>query len=131
MDKIAKRSVPKPSDRAQEYELFLSLILIGVGRAKRGEILAAEQHIKSYALSFALKLIRAANSTNESADSLNSFRRFERDYPELAGELHRIAVLTSEEAAKELCALVLRELKASEVEKEQYQAIAKRLGWTI
>jgi hypothetical protein len=129
--KIAKRSIPKPSDRSQEFELFLSLILIGVGRARRGEILAAEQHIKTYALSFALKLIRSANPTNQNADSLNDFRRFERDYPQLAGELHEIVLLPTEAASKALCQLVMRELNATEVEVGQYGAIAKRLGWAI
>ncbi len=38
MAKIADRSVPKPIDRARDYELFLSLILIGVNRAQRGEL---------------------------------------------------------------------------------------------
>jgi hypothetical protein len=129
--KIAKRSIPKPSNRAQEFELFLSLILIGVGRARRGEVLAAEQHIKSYALSFALKLIRSANPTNQNADSLNDFRRFERDYPQLAGELHEIVLFPTEAAAKALCQLVMRELNATEVEVGQYRVIARRLGWAI
>jgi hypothetical protein len=93
--------------------------------------LAAEQHIKSYALSFALKLIRSANPTNQNADSLNDFRRFERDYPQLAGELHEVVLLPTEAASKALCQLVMRELNATEVEVGQYRVIAKRLGWAI
>lgn len=129
MAKIAKRSVPAPGDRAQDFELFLSLILIGVGRARRGESLAAEQHIKSYALSFALKLLRATLSTNPKADSLNSFRRFELDYPKISAELNEIVLLPTEAAATALCKLVLRELNASEAEQSQYLVVAKRLGW--
>jgi len=129
--KIAKRSIPATANRAQDFELFLSLILIGVGRARRGEVLAAEQHIKSYALTHALKLIRAASSSNAKADSLNSFRRFEFDYPVLAAELQKLLLLETEAAAKQLCEVVLRELKASDSEVLQYQVVARRLGWTI
>lgn len=129
MAKIAARSVPVPSNRAQDYELFLSLILIGVGRAKRGELLAAQQHIKSYALSFALKLLRAKLSSNPQEDSLNGFRRFELDYPELGVELIEIMLLPTEEAAKRLSAVVLRELNAGDAEHAQYRVVAKRLGW--
>ena len=131
MAKIAKRSIPAPTKRSQEFELFLSLILIGVGRAKRGEVLAAEQHIKSYALTHTLKLIRATGSSNTKADSLNSFRRFEFDYPQLASELQSLLLLETENAAKRLCEVVLRELTATESEREQYKVVARRLGWTI
>ncbi len=131
MAKIATRSIPKPIDRTREFELFLSLILIGTGRAKRGEILAAEQHIKSAAMDFAIKLIRNARAANEKADSLNGFRRFEQDYPEVSKELHRIALLESEPAARALCELVLRELDATEQEMAQYRVVANRLGWVI
>ncbi len=131
MARIAARSIPKPIDRTREFELFLSLILIGTGRAQRGEILAAEQHIKSAAMDFAIKLIRNARAANEKADSLNGFRRFEQDYPEVSKELHRIALLESEPAAQALCELVLRELDATEQELRQYRVVANRLGWAI
>ncbi len=130
MAKIAARSAPKPVDRARDFELFLSLILIGVGRAKRGEFLAAEQHIKSAALEFAIRLIRATRASNEKADSLNGFRRFELDYPEISTELSAIVLLPAEEAAKALCDLVMRELKVTESERAQYLVVARRLGWT-
>ncbi len=130
MAKIAARSAPEPVDRARDFELFLSLILIGVGRAKRGEFLAAEQHIKSAALEFAVKLIRATRARNEKADSLNGFRRFELDYPEISEELKGTVLLPAEEAAKALCDLVMRELKVTESERAQYLVVARRLGWT-
>jgi hypothetical protein len=129
--KIAKRSIPAATNRAQDLELFFSLILIGVGRAKRGEVLAAEQHIKSYALTHALKLLRATGSSNTKADSLNSFRRFEFDYPQLASELQNLLLLETEAAAMKLCQVVLRELEATASETAQYQVVAKRLGWAI
>jgi hypothetical protein len=94
-------------------------------------VLFRSQHIKSYALTHALKLIRAASSSNARADSLNSFRRFEFDYPALAAELQELLLLETEPAAKRLCEVVLRELTATESEREQYKVVARRLGWTI
>jgi hypothetical protein len=91
--------------------------------------LAAEQHIKSYALTHALKLLRATGSSNTKADSLNSFRRFEFDYPQLASELQSLLLLETENAAKRLCEVVLRELTATESERGQYKVVARRLGW--
>jgi hypothetical protein len=39
--------------------------------------------------------------------------------------------METEAAAKHLCELVLRELKANEAEQAQYKVVAKRLGWAI
>jgi hypothetical protein len=130
MAKIAERSMPTEVNRAQELELFLSLILIGVGRARRGEVLAAEQHIKGYALNHALRLIRLAKPISESRkDSLNAYRRFEFDYPELGRELQDVLLMPTEESAKSLVVLVLREIRGDNREFELYRVVADRLGW--
>lgn len=130
MAKIAERSIPGEVSRAQELELFLSLILIGVGRARRGEVLAAEQHIKGYALNHALRLIRLAKPVDASKkDSLNAYRRFEFDYPELGRELQDVMLRPTEESAKSLAALVLREINSDDHELALYRVVADRLGW--
>lgn len=130
MAKIAERSMPGEVNRAQELELFLSLILIGVGRARRGEVLAAEQHIKGYALNHALRLIRLAKPISKSQkDSLNAYRRFEFDYPELGRELQDVLLMPTEESAKSLAVLVLREIRGDNREFELYRVVADRLGW--
>jgi hypothetical protein len=64
-------------------------------------------------------------------DSLNGFRRFEFDYPQLASEIQKLLLLDTESAAKQLCEVVLRELNATESEQEQYKVVARRLGWAI
>lgn len=130
MEKIVKRSIPGDVNRAQDFELFLSLILIGVGRARRGEILAAEQHIKGLALNHALRLVRLAKPVSASKkDSLNAYRRFEQDYPELGSELERLLLMPAEAAAKGLCSVLMREFNATEKERAQYQVVAARLNW--
>ena len=130
MEKIAHRSIPSEVDRAQELELFLSLILIGVGRSRRGEVLAAEQHIKSYALNHALRLIRLAKPVESSKrDTLNAYRRFELDYTELGRELAAVMLMATEDSAKSLAVLVLREIRGDDREFELYRVVADRLGW--
>jgi hypothetical protein len=130
MAKIAERSIPSEVDRAQELELFLSLILIGVGRARRGEVLAAEQHIKSYALNHALRLIRLAKPVESSKrDSLNAYRRFEFDYPALGQELAAVMLMPTEESAKSLAVLVLREIRGDDREFALFRVVADRFGW--
>ena len=130
MAKIAHRSIPSEVDRAQELELFLSLILIGVGRSRRGEVLAAEQHIKSYALNHALRLIRLAKPVESpKRDTLNAYRRFEFDYPELGRELAAVMLMATEDSAKSLAVLVLREIRGDDREFALYRVVADRLGW--
>jgi lincosamide nucleotidyltransferase len=130
MEKIAKRSIPAEVNRSQEFELFLSLILIGVGRARRGEVLAAEQHIKAYALNNALRLIRLVRPVSASKkDSLNAYRRFELDYPELGGELGEVLLMPTEESAKSLAVLVLREIRGDDREFALFRLVADRFGW--
>ena len=88
MAALKLKSTPKPYDFDTQFELFLSLIWIGVGRFRRGEVIAAEQHIKSYALEKLLGLIRSAKPIQiSSQDSFNGFRRFEKDYPNLGKDI--------------------------------------------
>lgn len=130
MSKIANHTAPKPADRATDWELFLSLILIGVGRARRGEIIAAEQHVKSYALDKALRLIRLAKPVSpNSADSFNSYRRFEKDYPALGSAIGDLLLLPTEQAAKSLTVLVADVLEINEQEQAQLAVVFDSLGW--
>ncbi|MEY3561122.1 MAG: hypothetical protein RL068_274 [Actinomycetota bacterium] len=126
----AKRSLPKPENRQINYELFLSLILIGVGRARRGELIAAEQHIKSYAMNFALRLIRQSRPVGSPRlDTLNSYRRFEQDYPVQGKTIADLMLQPTEASARQLCEVVIAEIAASDKELAQYRVVANRLGW--
>lgn len=129
MKQIALRSLPKPFDFEANFELCLSLLLIAVGRARRGEQIAATQHI-NYALNHALMLIRAAIPVkNQASDSLNSFRRFEFDYPELGAKLNAILGLEPELAGRKLFDLLLDTLPLSEKQLFQASVISKRFDW--
>jgi hypothetical protein len=70
--------------------IIYTLLMIAVGRARRGELLIAGQFIRSYA---ALHLIKAVKKTFDSADLtkrdvLDPWRRFEWEYPEIALKLN-------------------------------------------
>lgn len=124
--KIAKKAVPKPIAVDTEVELFLSLIQIGVGRYRRGEQIAADQHIKSYALEKLLGLIREVKPVATSrADSLNRFRRFEFDYPLLGKRIQSAMRLDAENCAKEFVAIALE----LELAPNKIQGIKEILKW--
>ncbi len=128
MAAIANRSVPRPMDPEAEFELFLALIQIGVGRFRRGEKIASEQHLKSYAVEKLIKLIRHFNPIEASrADSLNPFRRFEADYPNLASDINRLQLQPGDQCASGLLDLALC-LPVTEIEKQKLHHLRKGMG---
>lgn len=77
-----------PVNLEAELHLFLSILHIGLGRYRRGEIVAANQHIKSYAVNHLLGILRFVQPVEDSTqDALNRYRRFEADYPGFARRL--------------------------------------------
>lgn len=132
---IAERSKPKAYNFDPEFEIFLSQLLIGVGRARRGETLIAGQFVRSYCLNRALGFIRAwvapKPGTEPKEDNLDRFRRFEQQYPELGARVEGILQQPVEKAAKELVELVL-ELGAGRLTDShlaQAQLVQKRFSW--
>lgn len=135
IDAAAQRSVPKPVDEKTEFELFLSQLLIGVGRARRGETLTAGQFIRAYCVNHVLGLLRIwaapIAGTETGQDSFNRFRRFEWQHPELAARLEELQQLPVEASAKGLLHLVL-EIGADSLSDEQLHqvyVVRHRLGW--
>ena len=131
MAKIALRSVPAAFDPESGFELFLSLVVIGVGRARRGEQIAADQHIKSYAVEKLLQVIRALLPKPDARfDSLNAYRRFEFDYPDLGKHIGMHLLQTAEVCAKGMLDLASTELPLSDTQQNQLQALKTILGWS-
>ena len=128
MEAIAKRSVPRKFDAEAEFELFLALVQIGVGRFRRGEKIAAEQHLKIYAVEKLIRLFRHYKPLEvSSADSLNPFRRFEFDYPNIAREINQLQLQPGDTCASGLLEIALK-LPITEVEKEKLHHIKKGMG---
>jgi hypothetical protein len=140
MEAIAKRSAPADFDEVQEFELFICQLLIGVGRARRGEVLIAGQQMRSYALTNLLGLIRhwvkPKTGTQHLEDNLNRFRRFEKQYPALAGRIELLLEQDPESCAKGMLELVV-EVAASnfegsnllETSGNQISTLKKTLDW--
>ena len=92
---LAQSSEPVPLDSQRAFSLFLSLLLVGSGRAARGEILSGHVFINQYALSHLLSLIVAVVPVEQDAplDNLDPFRRLEVAYPSLASKIHAALLL--------------------------------------
>jgi hypothetical protein len=123
-----------PFDEENEWGLYLALILIAVGRARRGEVLIAGQAIRSYYLKHVLGFVRDRRQpvpgTEGLEDNLDRFRRFEKQYPVEAARIEEILELTVEQSAKEQLELVLSLGGFSAHQLAQAEVVKNRLGWT-
>lgn len=128
----AQTPQPAPVDVDRALGLFLSLLLIGVGRARRGELVAAGAHVRTYAVGELLSAWTAAVPPQGGAlvDHLDRRRRFEDAYPQLA-ELDATLGQDPESAASALLDLAEQHL-APHVPSWPTPAVAairRRLGW--
>jgi hypothetical protein len=111
--------------------------LIGVGRARRGELLSSAQFIHTFAVNHAFGLVRSwlspAAGTELHEDDLNRFRRFEFQYPEIGMALESLRQMDVETSAKELVSLVktLGRGQLTQGQLVQIQVVADRLGWRL
>jgi hypothetical protein len=125
-------SEPTPADWNAELELLLTHILIGVGRARRGETLIAGQHTRSYLLGHALGLlghwIPAEADTEGSVDNLNRFRRFEQRHPLLAREIETALQADVETGASQILELLAR-TDPNPGDAKKFALVRARLGW--
>ena len=132
----AAKAITVEFDEAAQYELFLCQLLIGVGRARRGEALIAGEHVRSWAVGTLVGLIRhwqhPVRGTERATDNLNRLRRFEKQYPTLG-----IRIASAQEKSVEDCARALLEValetgggNLSREQHEQAAVISERLGWS-
>jgi hypothetical protein len=132
-EQIRRRSEPAAFDWKKEAQLFLSLILIGVGRYRRGEVLIAGQFIRSYSLEkflgLAKEFVEKADSGQVSEDNLNCFRRFDFLYPELATEIDASLRLDVESAARWQLSKAKEFLPSDADLENAILVIEKRFGW--
>ena len=135
MAAIAARPAPKPRAVEREFELMLELIIIGVGRARRGETLMAGQFIRSYIVSNLLSIIsqtiESADASGKSVDALNPFRRFELRYPQFAARIEESLQKDLDSAARGLLE-ILKDVFGAALTVSQRAKIAvveRRLGW--
>lgn len=127
---------PKPGSETtplQHAQLFLTLVLIGVGRARRGETLTAGQFVRTHALAHLLALHRkiVPGADDARLDDLDAFRRVEQVHPEFAAIIERALERDPETAARGL--MYVAEASAigrwSGWPTEAAAVVARRLGW--
>jgi hypothetical protein len=135
MQARAEKSLAKPVNPKVEFELFLCQLLIGVGRARRGEQLIAGQHIRSWAINNLLGLVRLnlapVPGTEAIADNFTRYRRFEKQYPVLGEQIEAAQQLPLEACARQLLHLALEVCggSLSDAHLQQVYVIRHRLGW--
>jgi hypothetical protein len=120
-------------DPAHAVGQFLALILIGVGRARRGEALSASAAVRTAATA---QLVDAWQSLREPThprliDKLDNWRRFELVYPEGGSEISDALGRPVEVAARALLDLAERRLRPGwpDWPDAAVAAVRARLGW--
>ncbi|MGD9958004.1 hypothetical protein [Nocardioides sp.] len=86
---LVTRPPAAPADDLTDFRIFLALLVIGLGRAARGEELVAGELLRGYALHRLVAVLRrhASATAGSAPDPYNGLRRFEAAYPELGRAL--------------------------------------------
>ncbi len=129
-----QRRTTLPSEQdADDIQLFLSHLYVGVGRARRGEALAANLSIRGHAVRHLLPVWRhlVTPQVDAAVDSLEPNRRFEQAYPSDALELATALAQHPEPAARALLAVAERALATGWAQwpTAGVQVIRERLNW--
>ena len=102
-----------PDDRWLRGQ-FLTALLVGTGRFARGERLAGTRIVKAEAVGHLLQLLARQAPAAEPGllDDLDPWRRFERAFPALGGELGVLLAAATPRCAAGLLLVARRELRA-------------------
>ena len=125
---------PDEPDAANSVRLFLAKVLIGVGRVRRGEVLAGGLHIRCHALGALAAALRGRVPPPEVAEPncFDPLRRFEAAYPRLGENLAAALDRPPEAAGLALFRLAREVLEPGwpEFPSRAADVVARRLGWT-
>jgi hypothetical protein len=123
---------PRREDARRALAMLCGRLLVGVGRARRGELLSAGEIVRSYAVGEVLVALRELHPVRaERLDLLDLRRRVESVYPEQAAALAALCRDDVEPAARRLLGLA-EDWFAGEPEwpAAGVAAVRGRLGWT-
>ena len=134
MATIAAKKKPHVNIHAEhEIRQFLALILIGVGRARRGETLIAGAAVRNAAVAHLVNVWqeRMPAIAPERADNLDNWRRFEFVYPDFGPELSRAIARDVEPAARALLHVAERRIAPGWTgwPDDAVVAVRRRFGW--
>ncbi|GAA1997351.1 hypothetical protein [Microbacterium pumilum] len=120
-------------DPANDIRLVFVKLLIGVGRARRGEVLNGGQFIRSWAVQCLVCAIRGrfADRSTTLRDTIDPLRRFEQDFPEWAARIAAALESPVEDTARILFNLAREILEPgwNGFPASAADAVAARLGW--
>lgn len=138
MQKVAAKPAPVPADFPRDAGLILALVLIGVGRARRGELLSANALVRGAAVeaftrAVAAHAVLAEGSPAERLDSLDPTRRFEHAFPDIAARIDELLTRPVEKAAEALLELAVELFGVGDggMPRRGLVAVTRRLGWGI
>jgi len=129
----AKAAASDSFDPANDTRLLLVKLLIGVGRARRGEVLNGGQFVRGWAVQLLVRAVRGrfAASSTTLRDTIDPMRRFESDFPVSAARLAALTEAPVEQAGRGLFDLARELLEPGwpEFPTRAADAVAARLGW--
>jgi hypothetical protein len=120
-------------DPENDAKLVLVKLLIGTGRARRGEVLVGSQFVRSWAMQCLVRAIRGRfpHRSTTLRDTIDPLRRFEADFPGWAQRIGGALECSVEDAARSLF-MIAREILEpgwDEFPSRAADAVAARLGW--
>lgn len=101
-----------PPDMRWHAGQLITALVVGAGRAARGERLSGHRFVRAVALEHLLVLLRAQYPDAPERDDLDPTRRFEQTFPAVGAELDHALQLPIEAAARVLLEIASRELGA-------------------
>lgn len=124
---------PVRDPAVDEIGLAMVKLMIGVGRARRGERLVGGAFVRTWAMGHLVRAVRAriAPERPSVADSLDPFRRFEVDYPRIGRLLGEALDGPVEDAGRAVFRMLRAELEPgwAEFPTPAADLIARRMGW--
>jgi hypothetical protein len=129
MSEARRGCIPAPLRAEDALRLVVFHVLVGVGRARRGERLAAHTSVRHDAVGAFLHALRDAHRSPDDAllDALDPFRRVERVHPAVAARIDALLETDVEQAARSLLDLVV-EVFPGDVPASAVRVARERLG---
>ena len=122
----------EPPDAATQLRLFLAKLHIGMGRARRGERLAAGAHVRHHALGCLAGALRQRLAPAAERNPFDPLRRLEQALPEVATRLEALLASDLETCGRGLFELARELLEPGwpQFPSRAADVVAARYGWT-
>ncbi len=126
--KPAPHSRPDPH---RDIAVVLAALIVGVGRARRGERISAAGSVRGLALQHLLLLLTPLLPADPRLDTLDATRRFELAHPAVGRRIADALDRPLEECARELLAIADDEVAPRWADYPHHAAaiVRERLGW--